>query len=50
MKMWFWKKFCDFDMSYVLGKNAYFSQEERHKQWEPFFAWFSKVFMSGSAI
>ena len=27
-------------------KFAYFSQEERHKQGEPFFAWFPKVFMS----
>ena len=26
------QKFRDFRMSYVLGKNAYFSQEERHKQ------------------
>ena len=31
------RKFRDFDMSYVLGKNAYFSQEERYKQGEPFF-------------
>ena len=30
-------KIRDFDMSYVLGKYAYFSQEERHKQGEPFF-------------
>ena len=37
MKMCFWKKIRDFDMSYVLGKNAYFSQEERHKQGKPFF-------------
>ena len=44
-------KFCDFDISYVLSKNAYFSQEERHKQGKPFFfAWFSKVFIFWSAI
>ena len=30
------QKCRDFDMSYVLDKNAYFSQEERHKQGEFF--------------
>ena len=34
------RKCHDFDMSYVLGKKYYFSQEERHKQGEPFFAYF----------
>ena len=38
------QKFRDFDMSYVLGKNAYFSQEERHKQGEPFFCLVFKSF------
>ena len=31
-------------MSYVLGKNAYFSQEDRHKQGEPFFCLVFKSF------
>ena len=38
------RKFRDFDMSYVLVKNAYFSQEERHKQGEPFFCLVFKSF------